>query len=221
MVVGVVAIAVMLPFAYNQEAPASTAAPIPTRTADAEPARVLVVGDSYTAGSGEGGVGDASWAALADVDLAQATLDVSAVGGSGYVQPGQSGETFTDLARAADGAPYDLIVFFGSRNDDQGGVQPAALEAFEVARAESPDAPLLVIGPPWVDASPPAFVQQSSQEVEDAAAEVQATFVDPLDEGWFTGAAQRFIGSDGVHPTDEGHAYMAEKIAPLIAAALG
>ena len=28
------------------------------------------------------------------------------------------------------------------------------------------------------------------------------------------------IGGDGVHPTDAGHAYMADKIAPLIGAEL-
>jgi lysophospholipase L1-like esterase len=44
---------------------------------------------------------------------------------------------------------------------------------------------------------------------------IGAVFVDPLAEGWFVGRPE-LIGADGVHPTDAGHAYMAEKIAPLI-----
>ena len=46
-----------------------------------------------------------------------------------------------------------------------------------------------------------------------------ATFVDPIAAGWFVGRPD-LIGKDGVHPTDAGHAYMADKIAPLIRAQL-
>ena len=42
-----------------------------------------------------------------------------------------------------------------------------------------------------------------------------AVFIDPIAEGWFVGRPD-LIGGDGVHPTDAGHAYMAERIAPLI-----
>ena len=42
-----------------------------------------------------------------------------------------------------------------------------------------------------------------------------ATFVDPIAENWFVGRPD-LVGHDGVHPTDAGHLYMAEKIAPLI-----
>mgnify|MGYP002623887115 CR=1 FL=1 len=46
-----------------------------------------------------------------------------------------------------------------------------------------------------------------------------ATFVDPIAEGWFVGRPE-LIGADGVHPTDAGHQYLADKIAPLIGARL-
>ena len=46
-----------------------------------------------------------------------------------------------------------------------------------------------------------------------------ATFVDPIAERWFVDRPD-LIGRDGVHPTDAGHAYMADKIAPLIGAEL-
>ena len=40
-----------------------------------------------------------------------------------------------------------------------------------------------------------------------------AAFVDPIAERWFVGQPG-LIGADGVHPTDAGHEYMADKIAP-------
>ncbi|HEX3545697.1 MAG TPA: SGNH/GDSL hydrolase family protein, partial [Mycobacterium sp.] len=46
-----------------------------------------------------------------------------------------------------------------------------------------------------------------------------AVFIDPIAAGWFVGRPG-LIGADGVHPTDAGHALMAEKIAPLIDAQL-
>jgi hypothetical protein len=47
---------------------------------------------------------------------------------------------------------------------------------------------------------------------------VGATFVDPIAERWFVGRPE-LIGKDGA-PRDAGHAYMADKIAPLIQAQL-
>jgi len=55
--------------------------------------------------------------------------------------------------------------------------------------------------------------------LHDQARAMGAVFVDPLAEGWFVGRPD-LIGPDGVHPTDAGHAYLAEKIAPLISAQL-
>jgi lysophospholipase L1-like esterase len=46
-----------------------------------------------------------------------------------------------------------------------------------------------------------------------------ARFVDPLAERWFVGRPD-LIAVDGVHPTDTGHRYLAERIAGLIAAEL-
>ena len=46
-----------------------------------------------------------------------------------------------------------------------------------------------------------------------------ATFVDPIADRWFVGRPD-LIGADGVHPNDAGHAYIADKIAPLIGAQL-
>jgi lysophospholipase L1-like esterase len=115
-----------------------------------------------------------------------------------------------------------LVVFFGSRNDQ--GVDPVSLWTmantnFDLARRTAPGARLLVIGPPWPTADVPASVLQIRDILGAAARTAGATFVDPLAEGWFVGRPE-LIGADGVHPTDAGHAYMADKIAPLIRAQL-
>jgi hypothetical protein len=80
MVTGLVAIIVLLPLALNRVTPAppeeepagangttdaGTGAAAPSSTADTT--RVLVVRDSYTAGSPEGGQDEAGWPAVLDV----------------------------------------------------------------------------------------------------------------------------------------------------------
>jgi hypothetical protein len=55
-----------------------------------------------------------------------------------------------------------------------------------------------------------------------AAADVHAgvTFVDPPADGWSTGRLRGLIGADDVHPTDEGHRYLADLFRLLIDGAL-
>ena len=115
-----------------------------------------------------------------------------------------------------------LVVFFGSRNDQ--GVDPTQLSVlaygtFQLARRTAPSAKFLVIGPPWPTADPPDPVLRIRDALKYQAGVAGATFIDPIAQGWFVGRPE-LIGKDGVHPTDAGHAYMAEKIAPLIGAQL-
>ena len=77
----------------------------------------------------------------------------------------------------------------------------------------------LVIGPPWPTADPPDAVLRIRDALKYQAGVAGATFIDPIAQGWFVDRPE-LIGKDGVHPTDAGHAYMAEKIAPLIGAQL-
>lgn len=188
----------------------------------AAPTRIAVIGDSYTTGSTEGGNGPQSWPQLAWGLLAQRGVeiraDVAAEGGAGYGQPGNRGSIFEDLtARAVRGNDV-LVVFFGSRNDQP--VDPAAYPnlaagTFQLARLMAPSAKFLVIGPPWPTADPPPAVLTIRDSLRRQALAAGAVFIDPIAEGWFVGRPD-LIGGDGVHPTDAGHAYMAERIAPLI-----
>jgi lysophospholipase L1-like esterase len=189
--------------------------------------RIVVIGDSYTGGSDAGGKGDANWAALVWKDLAADQLpvipEVSGQGGSGYVQRGVAktilGEEAARLVRPDD----NVVVFFGGMND--GMVTPEALSsaahaAFQGVRATAPNAVLLVIGPVWRYPDPPPPVLRLRDAIRDAALEAGAVFVDPIAEGWFTSTPPSFIGFDNVHPTDAGHAYLAQQIEPHIRAAL-
>jgi lysophospholipase L1-like esterase len=188
----------------------------------ATPTHIAVIGDSYTAGSTEGGNGPQSWTEQAWKLLAHRGIDiqadVAAEGGSGYGQPGNHGSVFQDLTARAVRRSDVLVVFFGSRNDQP--VNPAefpdmAAGTLHLARYTAPDARVLVIGPPWPTAAPPPAVLAIRNSLRAQAAAVGAAFADPIAENWFVGRPD-LIGHDGVHPTDAGHAYMAEKIAPLI-----
>lgn len=184
--------------------------------------RIAVIGDSYTAGSDEGGNGLRSWPELAWALLAregvEVDADVAAEGGAGYGQRGSRGSLFEDLTARTVRRTDDLVVFFGSRNDQPVDPQrfPAlAADTLRLARFAAPSAKVLVIGPPWPATSAPPEVLKIRDGLRDQAAAVGAVFVDPIAQGWFVGRPD-LIGQDGIHPNDAGHVYMAEKIAPLI-----
>ncbi|MGH3959118.1 Rv0518 family GDSL lipase [Mycobacterium sp.] len=183
---------------------------------------VAVIGDSYTTGTDEGGEGTNTWTARAWTTLnhqgVQVVPDVAAEGRAGYGVTGDHGSMFKDLTARAVHPNDVLVVFFGSRNDQ--GVDPeqlaqAAHDAFDLAHRVAPSARLLVIGPPWPTADPPDALLQARDVVASQARAVGATFVDPMAEQWFVGTTD-LIGADGIHPNDAGHAYMADKIVPLI-----
>jgi lysophospholipase L1-like esterase len=183
---------------------------------------VAVVGDSYTTGTDEGGLGPKSWTARAWQTLAQGGVriaaDVAAEGRAGYCVPGDHGSVFEDLTARAVKPGDVLVVFFGSRNDQ--GVDPGLLaerdrNTFDLARRTARSARFLVIGPPWPTADVPDSILQVRDVLNGAARAAGAAFVDPIGDGWFVDRPD-LIGADGVHPNDAGHEYLADKIAPLI-----
>lgn len=193
---------------------------------DVRVSHIAVVGDSYTTGGIEGGLGPNGWSTragqLLERDGKPIAATVAAEGGAGYGVPGNHGSTFTDLtSRAVD--PGDvLVVFFGSRNDDV--ANPDLLggrmrDALTRARDIAPAAKLLVIGPPWPTADVPGAVLRVRDILVGETWAAHGEFIDPLAQGWFVGRPD-LIGGDGVHPNDAGHAYLAEMIAPLISARL-
>ena len=187
---------------------------------------IAVVGDSYTTGGDLGGLGSKGWTNRAWQWLTRqgipVSADVAAEGGAGYGTRGNHGSVFEDLTADAVEPDDVVVVFFGSRNDQ--AVDPTQLSilawgTYQLARRTAPKARFLVIGPPWPTADPPDNVLRIRDALKYQAGVAGATFVDPIAAGWFVGRPD-LIGKDGVHPTDAGHAYMADQIAPLIGAQL-
>lgn len=188
--------------------------------------RVAVISDSYTTGTDLGGLGINGWPALAWQILAgqgePVTADVAAEGRAGYGVRGDHNSTFSDLTARAVRPDDALVVFFGSRNDqpvDAVDVAGLARSAYELARRRAPTARMLVIGPPWPTADVPVRITQIRDALARVARASGAKFVDPIAERWFVGRPD-LIAVDGVHPTDAGHRYLADRIAWLIAAEL-
>ena len=188
--------------------------------------RIAVIGDSYTTGSDEGGTGTQGWTTQAWRALAQhgiaVTPTVAAEGGAGYCTRGNRGSVFEDLTVRGVKPSDALVVFFGSRNDKD--VDPTRLSiamygTLKLARQIAQSAKFLVVGPPWPTADPPPTIQRVRDVLGYQAELAGATFVDPIAARWFVGKPE-LIGADGVHPTDAGHSYMADKLAPLIGAQL-
>lgn len=187
---------------------------------------VAVIGDSYTNGSDMGGNDAANWAVLAGAQLRKTDPSVSVtrkgLSGSGYVNRGQSGKVFGEAVPTTFTPATDVAVFFGSINDFSQPlpeVEAAAGSAFAATKKVAPEAQLLVIGPAWPMGEAPGEILAIRDALARATKASGGTFVDPIAERWLTDKPN-LIGRDEVHPTDEGHAYLASLIAPHIQAAI-
>ena len=197
--------------------PTGTQIPVmSTENDDKGPFVIAYIGDSYTSGSFMNDGPESLWTSKVEGDFVPFRL---AAGGTGYVSASEGGAPKSFVGQAAR-VPDDsnIVIFLGSRNDgqvDYETIRTAALKAFSQASANAPSATIVVIGPVWTNATPPTGVVEASRAVGDAARTAGLLFVDPLAEKWFA-EMPGLIGSDGVHPTNAGHLYLAEKIQPLL-----
>lgn len=231
LVAAVAVLAVGVRGRLEQTAVSSQAiAPI-TESTVAEPTveegrRLAVFIGDFTSGSDEGGTGEKNWISILSREIQRSValrvIVQSDAGDSGYVLRGSS-PTFADQVRRLVSRAADLVVVSGSRNDVVASpiqVTSAALEAFELIRALAPRAKLIVIGPTWGSAEPSDRILQTRDAVRDAAVVSNAQFVDPIADRWFTNGEPGLIGLDSVHPTDLANIRIAERLRPLILAAL-
>lgn len=207
-------------------APPAFARPSRPVSLDFRLAHISVIGDSYTTGTDQGGLGSKTWTGLAWKALAshgvRIAADVAAEGRAGYGVAGDHGSFFEDLTARVVKPEDTLVVFFGSRNDqdvDPGQLAGRAHDTFALARRFAPSAKFLVIGPPWPTADVPESVLRIRDALSGAARGAGAVFVDPIVDRWFVDKPE-LIAPDGVHPNDAGHEYMANNIAPIIRAQL-
>ncbi|MEW2289388.1 SGNH/GDSL hydrolase family protein [Streptomyces sp. NPDC047841] len=177
--------------------------------------RLYVLGDSLAGGSSQGGKGSHGWPSLVAEQLGL-TLRLDAKGGTGYTTGGrqEGGRPYTQRIKQAIAAKPDVVVVEGSRNDSSPTkTRAAAVDTLRRLRAGLPHARILVIGPIY-SFRRPIGSHPIDEAVSAAAEKFNLPHLSPVHRGWFTGSAHQYIGSDGVHPTDAGHAYLAKRIRP-------
>jgi lysophospholipase L1-like esterase len=199
----------------------------PPESSRAAAPNVDVIGDSYVVGSDQGGYGAANWTKIVGSRFYAEShpIDMNVIGhpGAGYIVRGTEKVNFAEAATASLRSTADLVLVFGSRNDgkqDPAAMAAAATALYATIHERAPRAKLIVVGPAWVDERVPDFITSDSKAISAAAATAGIQFVDPLSDGWFFGINAKLIGADGVHPTDAGHQYLAEKMFELISKTL-
>ncbi|MDM7891861.1 SGNH/GDSL hydrolase family protein [Curtobacterium caseinilyticum] len=221
MAVGVAGLMALLPTvadACTDVPEAVTVQPERVRAAIAPGSDVLIVGDSYTRGSGSYD-GLHGWAQDITSGLRwDATID--GVGGSGYVSGAAARASSFTFGARLHGHRFldpDLVLVQGSQNDwVQGATQDVLQRTVErtlrEARQQWPDAVVVAIGP--------SAPRPRAEATTDIAAAVAAgarsagvPYVDPLAGQWFTDAnSPSFATPDGQHLNDAGYAYLADRI---------
>lgn len=182
---------------------------------------MAVYGDGYAAGNESGGLGEAGWPALV-AERTEMQLQLHAVSQSGYASVGTNGQDFLALVADQPVPGAAVTVIFGSRNDLGESVAVVAANAAEVistVRSQAPGTEIVVVGPAWDDAAVPTDLLAVRDAVRSAVEADDVTFVDPLADEWFA-AAPGLIAADGISPNDEGHAYLADQVAPVVRQAL-
>lgn len=185
--------------------------PQPTTTAEsAQPVAVAIIGDSFTACSGMGGCNEANYI----VDLAAQlgwTFTSHAVGGTGYLNKEGGKTTFGERVDAVIASKPAVVVVQGGGNDVSflEGLPAAAIDTLSRLRAGLPEAKIVVVGPVATVASDERWTEARDAIQSAATTAGVDLFIDPIAERWFMDDNEALIGTDGVHPTDEGHDYIA------------
>ena len=141
---------------------------------------------------------------------------LSAEAGTGYTTDYGSASAYAARVNDVIALRPNILIVEGSRNDvDAAATKRTAVDVLGKLRAALPQAKILVIGPFYLDATS-SRTTPINEAIKAAALSLGLTYVDTLKAGWFTGAARRLVGPDGIHPTDEGHRYLANLIVPLV-----
>jgi lysophospholipase L1-like esterase len=175
---------------------------------------VVFLGDSYTSGWQGAGIGSHGWAQIVGRERGWRVLNF-AVPGTGYLNPGWTGQPIGSLVGRALARHPDVVVVEGGHNDFRwSSSATAAAAARVIARLHRalPTAVLVVIGPIWQDGSPPVTSVALRDRLRRLAAAVGAVFVDPIGARWFAGSRHWMIRADGIHPSDAGHRWMAGQV---------
>ena len=214
---------------------AASAAPTPTPSATASgtataaaaqlrielPAKpvFLILGDSYTAGTGADRE-DQGWAYVVARSLGYPT-NIDGVGGTGFAWGGGPQDDrgleyevrLREISRDPRFVP-NVLILQGGQNDSElnnpDELKTATAQTIDAARRFWPGVQVLVLGP----SAPQPLAEElrgANTAVRAGAAAANAPFIDAYEAGWFTGANSPGFDADGAHPNTAGHAYLAER----------
>ena len=179
----------------------------------------VFLGDSYTSGWLGAGIGANGWPRIVGAVRGWRVTNL-AIAGTGFLNPGWTGQPIGSRVAAAIGRHPDVVVIAGGHNNSRwsdGSVAAAADRVIDRVRAGLPKATLVIVAPIWPTGSPPARCLHLRDHLRRKAAAIGAIFVDPLAEGWFAGSRHSMILSDGIHPSNAGHRYMAQRVLARLA----
>jgi lysophospholipase L1-like esterase len=177
------------------------------------PLRAIFLGDSYTAGSAMDS--GKQWPDYLAEHRGWDATDLG-VGGSGYAIEGADGTRYVDRIAPSVIRSADLVVISGGLNDisksTPDAIAPAVVETLQrVDQAAAADATIVVLSPFIVHKSETA--QDMDTALAAAAANIDAEY---LHVSEFLDGHPEYVGSDGTHPTDEGHRALAAFIEPML-----
>lgn len=158
--------------------------------------RVIVLGDSYTGGTGADASGITGWVQKFAAIMGWPDTWQAGVGGSGYLATGQ-GAKFRDrvVSDVTANAP-DLVIVAGGHNDTgftTAAVQTEAALLYDAIKAGSPKAKLIVVGPMGAANAQGTYAAMQSAIFAAAASKADLT-INTLAPNWFTGNG--FIGTN-------------------------
>ena len=181
--------------------------------------RLVILGNSFSSGWNGAGLGAHGWPAILAKTRGWSATNL-AVPGTGFENPGWTSQPIGSRVAAAIAAQPDVLVVAGGHNDSRWSVAATSAAADRVLarlRRALPDATILIVAPIWRDGSPPARCLALRDHLRRSAAALGAVFVDPLTDRWFAGSRHALIGPDGLHPTDDGHRFIARAMLAALA----
>lgn len=182
-------------------------------------------GDSYTLGTGLDDPAD-RWATLVSEHRGWREFNPS-VNGLGFVNNRlQAGAGSGDLPDRIIAEDPDIVLVALGLNDafsyDRAGdrIRDAVFADLRRLRDELPDARLVVIEPFWYTSERPEAIEVISGWLEDAAAEVGASWI-PGASRWLDGhhadSADSWMAPDGLHPDARGQREIADRVSAALA----
>jgi len=180
--------------------------------------RIVILGDSITAGHGLDL--KQAYPAILQQKITAAGLPytVANAGVSGDTTAGGLRRVAWALTKGAD----VLIIALGG-NDGLRGISPEEtkknlLGIIARARAKNPDAEIFIAGMQMPDNMGPDFIARYKAVFPEVAKESQATLIPFLLEG--IGGVEKLNQPDGIHPTAEGQQKVAENVWEILSPAI-